>query len=116
MKPRSAARSMMKTPLVVVTLLLSLSAFAVDIEIAPLTATGPRVKRWGWDLKAFADRIGIQAVMFATAPSPADANRGLTALGDLMVAGDALGRGFILSRISTSRHEMPTVLLVLSGP
>ena len=27
--------------------------------------------------------------MLATAPSPAEANRGLTALGDLMVAGDA---------------------------
>jgi hypothetical protein len=41
------------------------------------------------ELKAFADRIGIQPAVLATAPSPAEANRGLTALGDLMVAGDA---------------------------
>jgi hypothetical protein len=41
------------------------------------------------ELKAFADRIGIQPVVLATAPSPAEANRGLTALGDLMDAGDA---------------------------
>jgi hypothetical protein len=41
------------------------------------------------ELKAFADRVGIQPVVLATAPSPAEANRGLTALGDLMAAGDA---------------------------
>jgi hypothetical protein len=41
------------------------------------------------ELKAFADRIGIQAAVAATAPSPVAANRGLTALGDLMVVGDA---------------------------
>lgn len=49
----------MSTPLVIPSLfsLLSLTASAVDIVIAPLNATGPRVERWGWDLKAFADRI-----------------------------------------------------------
>ena len=49
----------MKTPLAILTLLslLSLTASAVDITITPLTATGPRVQRWGWDLKAYADRL-----------------------------------------------------------
>jgi hypothetical protein len=46
----------MKTLLAILSLLalLSLPASAVDITIAPLTATGPQVQRWGWDLKAFA--------------------------------------------------------------
>ena len=49
----------MKAPLAILSLfsLLSPTASAVDIVIAPLNATGPRVQRWGWDLKAFADRI-----------------------------------------------------------
>jgi hypothetical protein len=41
--------------------LFSLAASAVDIEITPLVATGPRVQRWGWDLKAMADRLDTPA-------------------------------------------------------
>lgn len=49
----------MKTPAVILTVfaLLSLPASAVDIAISPLTATGPQVQRWGWDLKAFPERL-----------------------------------------------------------
>jgi hypothetical protein len=49
----------MKSLLPILSLLsmFPLAASAVDITIAPLTATGPQVQRWGWDLKAFADRL-----------------------------------------------------------
>jgi hypothetical protein len=41
------------------------------------------------ELKAFADRVGIQPLAVPDAPSAAAANRGLTALQELMDMGDA---------------------------
>jgi hypothetical protein len=41
------------------------------------------------ELNAFAERFQIQPAASVAAPSPAAANRGLTALGDLMTTGDA---------------------------
>jgi effector-associated domain 1 (EAD1)-containing protein len=41
------------------------------------------------ELKAFAERVGIQPGGVVRAPGPAEANRGLAALGELMATGDA---------------------------
>jgi hypothetical protein len=49
----------LKTLLTIILVLchVPLTVSAVDITIAPLTATGPQEQRWGWDLKAFPERI-----------------------------------------------------------
>ncbi len=53
----------MRTATVILTLLalLWLPVSAVDIAVSPLIATGPQVQRWGWDLKAFPERLDTPA-------------------------------------------------------